>query len=572
MVSEVAQASKSGALDADTQQPVEVLVHSRFPGLALESPVQGWAYLQEFAQGIRAYNVLVNPTAEDDRWLGVCYFQLLDDQKALDAFFRSVQRGDQAAKINLAQVLRFLDRGEEAARELTSIRPESLNSYDHVFYLRIVSVHEENNGNLRAALKAAEEAWRRVQGIPEYPILAPSILSQLGTLHSRNGRAQRALWFLERAIQTTDGLEHLKSRLRRAAILNTLGRHREASAELETLLRHGVPRSFLPELYCYRGEIAWSGGNLDAAKAAFQDCITECIAVTRELQFTFEEFIARLSMVAIYCTQDHLSLDEARAHLARAQGLASDKSDRLHFRYREIYLLWCSRDYATEHALAELTALDEEFEEMGLLQEQAVVKLHRAGLLNEQSSDRTVRVLEELQGLTVTLQNQAFLTREWGLFPSLRRFARKTHPGLLGDSLGVLQLHTLGEERILLAGDPINIPLRRGVEILAYFLEHKAVSLHQLLLDIFPEEKPRSAKSYFHQFRHQLKEHIDGVEIEYDRESRLYMLKSEIDILWDVAELRAGRRTDDVGLFLPSSGTDWALTVDHSLERYRSEA
>ncbi len=209
---------------------------------------------------------------------------------------------------------------------------------------------------------------------------------------------------------------------------------------------------------------------------------------------------------------------------------------------------------------------------MGLLQEQAVVKLHRAGLLNEQSSDRTVRVLEELQGLTVTLQNQAFLTREWGLFPSLRRFARKTHPGLLGDSLGVLQLHTLGEERILLAGDPINIPLRRGVEILAYFLEHKAVSLHQLLLDIFPEEKPRSAKSYFHQFRHQLKEHIDGVEIEYDRESRLYMLKSEIDILWDVAELRAGRRTDDVGLFLPSSGTDWALTVDHSLERYRSEA
>lgn len=572
MVSEVAQAGNSGALDADTQQPVEVLVHSRFPGLALESPVQGWAYLQEFAQGIRAYNVLVNPTAEDDRWLGVCYFQLLDDQKALDAFFRAVQRGDQAAKINLAQVLRFLDRGEEAARELTSIRPESLNSYDHVFYLRIVSVHEENNGNLRAALKAAEEAWRRVQGIPEYPILAPSILSQLGTLHSRNGRAQRALWFLERAIQTTDGLEHLKSRLRRAAILNTLGRHREASAELETLLRHGVPRSFLPELYCYRGEIAWSGGHLDAAKAAFQDCITECVAVTRELQFTFEEFIARLSMVAIYCTQDHLSLDEARAHLARAQGLASDKSDRLHFRYREIYLLWCSRDYATEHALAELTALDEEFEEMGLLQEQAVVKLHRAGLLNEQSSDRTVRVLEELQGLTVTLQNQAFLTREWGLFPSLRRFARKTHPGLLGDSLGVLQLHTLGEERILLAGDPINIPLRRGVEILAYFLEHKAVSLNQLLLDIFPEEKPRSAKSYFHQFRHQLKEHIDGVEIEYDRESRLYMLKSEIDILWDVAELRAGRRSDDVGLFLPSSGTDWALTVDHSLERYRSEA
>lgn len=550
----------------DLEQPVEVLVQKRFPGVTLESPVQGWAYLQEFTRGVQTYEVLVNPTATDDRWVGVCHFQLVNDQNALDAFFRASQRGEQAAKINLAHLLRFLERGDEAASELASIRVDELNNYDRVFYLRIVSVNEETNGNLREALRAAEEAWKRVQGIPEYPILAPSILVQLGTLHSRNGRAQRALWFLERSIQTTEGVEHLKSRLRRATILNTLGRQREATTELEALLHLGTPRSFLPEFLCYQGGIAWSSGELEDARSSFLECITVC----QEFQVVFEEFLARLSLVAICCIQG--DMDEARTHLARAQDLVSDKSDRLNFRYREIYLLWRTKEYTTEHALTELAALDEEFEEMGLLQEQAVVKLHRAGLLHEQSSDRTARILDELQGLTVTLQNHAFLIREWDLFPDLRRFVQKSHPGLMGDSGGILHLRTLGEERILLAGDPVKIPLKRGVEVLAYFLEHKAVSLQKLLEDVFPDEKLRSAKSYFHQFRHQLKEHIDGVEIEYDRESRLYMLKSEIDILWDVAELRAGRKSGDVGPFLPSSGTDWALTVDHSLERYRSQA
>jgi hypothetical protein len=57
--------------------------------------------------------------------------------------------------------------------------------------------------------------------------------------------------------------------------------------------------------------------------------------------------------------------------------------------------------------------------------------------------------------------------------------------------------------------------------------------------------------------------------VEFDGESRMYRLKSEIDILWDVADLRAGRRKEAAGPFLPSSSSDWALTLDHALERYR---
>src|SRR5690606_22152513 len=100
---------------------------------------------------------------------------------------------------------------------------------------------EENSGNLREALRAAEEAWRRIQGMPEYPLLAPSVLSQLAVLYARIGRSQRALWFLERGLSGTRGIERLKARLRRATVLVALGRHQEARLDLESLELTGGP-------------------------------------------------------------------------------------------------------------------------------------------------------------------------------------------------------------------------------------------------------------------------------------------------------------------------------------------
>ena len=92
------------------------------------------------------------------------------------------------------------------------------------------------------------------------------------------------------------------------------------------------------------------------------------------------------------------------------------------------------------------------------------------------------------------------------------------------------------------------------------------------MADIFPDEKPSSAKSYFHQFRHQLRENLEGVEIEYDSEAKLYRLKSEIDVLWDVSELRSGRIMGETGVFLPTSGNEWAYLVDHDLDKFRNSA
>ena len=541
---------------------VQSLVAERFPDVELESEVQGWAFLGEFERGVEAYEALEAPTANDDRWLGVCYFQLFRDLDALEALYRAINRGEPGARVNAAHVLRFVERATEVDAELAKVDAESLRPYDRVLYHRVLSLQEENNGDLRNALKAAEDAWRIVQGIPESNLLAPSILAQLAILHGRIGRSQRALWFLERGLQFAGDLEHTKVRLKRSAVLINLGRFQEAQAELESL-DVPEPAPIQVERRMHQGQLYWAIGKIERAIEEFS--AASRMAVT--MQTTYEEFLSRLALVSILGSRDDFSA--ATEHITRAQALISDKSDRLVYRFREVVLLHRMGTYSASHTLQELDALVGGFSDMGLMQEECAVRLNIASIMFLLGQEDYAQQLDRVQALTVSLQNQAFLAPEWALLPELQREGQRTHPRIAGRASVVLQVFTLGQERLALGDSVVNIPLRRGTEVLAYFLEYKTVTLKRLLADIFPDDKPRSAKSYFHQFRHQLRENVDGLEIEYDSESKMYRLKSEIDIVWDVAELRAGRLVGETGLFLPSSGNDWALSVDRALDSYR---
>lgn len=545
---------------------VWTLVQEAFPGVRLESAIQGWAFLERFEEGIKAYEAIPSPSPKDDRWVGVCYFQLLRDLDALDVLFRAASRGEEGAHVFLAHVLPFVERGEEASAELSKAAFDQLSDYDKALYHRVLSIREEMNGNLREALRAAEEAWRRIQGVPEFAVLAPSILAQLAVLHGRIGRSQRALWFLERGLVSTSIGEQVKVRIRRAAVLVNLGRYREAIVELDSLDLADAPERYQPERNWLLGQIAIANGSMGLAVQRF----TQSIELATRLQFSYEELLCHLALVCILGVRG--DFQEASDHLTRAQSLISDKSDRLLFRFREVLLNFWMNRYTAQHALQEYEGLIHAFGEMGLLQEQAAVRLHRGNLLRMLGNSGWERELDDLQALSVALQNPALLVREWALLPELREIAFVTHPRIAGKAPVFLEVFTLGDEKMSLDGRPVHIPLRRGVEVLAYFLEHKAVSLKSILSDVFPDEKPSAAKSYFHQFRHQLRENLDGVEIEYDSEAKLYRLKSEIDLLWDVSELRAGRVMGETGVFLPSSNNHWAQALDHSLNKFRSTA
>lgn len=554
----------SGPVSGKSAIDVRSLVEVRFPGVALESDIQGWAFLERFEEGVRAFEAIKNPTAQDFRWVGVCFYQLVRDNEALESLYTAIEMQDEGARVNLAHLLPFLERGDEASRELSRVEMARLTAYDQALYYRVLSIREENTGNLSEALRAAEEAWRRIQSMPEYAILAPSVLAQLAILHGRIGRSQRALWFLERGLSSTAGIESLKVRLRRAAVLVGLGRFQEARLELESFDLINAPENCQGERNFLLGEISLADGNIRSAIGKY----AHTIEIAQRLNFNYEELLSRLALVCIHGSQGDFSA--AQEHLSRAQELISDKADRLVFRFREVLLMLWQERYTPAHATEELDALIDAFGDMGLLQEQAAVKLHKADLMRKQGKSEFTLELDALQALSVTLQNPSFLAREWALLPELQKIAQETHPRIAGTTTKVLEVFTLGEERVTIDGQPLNIPLRRGVEVLAYLLEKKAVTLQDVMDDVFPNDNPRSAKSYFHQFRHQLREHLDGLEIEYDSESKMYRLTSEINVLWDVAELRAGRGMGVTGTFLPDSKNLWARGVDADLDQYRA--
>src|SRR5690606_40881472 len=80
-------------------------VEAAFPGIELKSEIQGYAFLERFADGVERYKALSSPSPDDDRWAGVCFYQLLRDDEALIALERAAARGQPAARINKAHLL-----------------------------------------------------------------------------------------------------------------------------------------------------------------------------------------------------------------------------------------------------------------------------------------------------------------------------------------------------------------------------------------------------------------------------------------------------------------------------------
>lgn len=402
----------AGLFSGHVAESVETRIEYRFPGVALSSTVQGWVYLEDFAQGIKEFGSLAAPSAADLRWLGVCYFQLFDDAKALHAFAEALARGEGAARVNLAHLLQVSNRAEEAAQELEKIDVAQLEPYDQAFFLRVRSIHEENNGNIREALRFAEEAWRRLQGIPEFKILAPSVLTQLGILHGRVGRAQRAMWFLDRAAQLTVGLEQLKIKMRWATVAVAQG---EVNRVLDEILSHdfsSAPEPIQVEQEWLLGEVYWHVQKFERAIEHYQ----QATALAKKNEIAYEEFLSRVALATLYA---HMQQNKyALRELQRAQQLISDRSDRLQYRFREILVFHWRGFYRPRHAIAELETVGRGFGDMGLLQEQGSVKLHVAALRQSISDPACSTDLDALRALGLTLQNPHYLEREAALLPS----------------------------------------------------------------------------------------------------------------------------------------------------------
>lgn len=399
--------------------PVERL-KQRYPGINVLSDVQAHALLGEFQAGIDLFNALAAPNKHDHRWLGVCHFSSFDDNQAVSAYMKAIEMHSQEARINLAHSLAFVDRAEEISEQLEQVNFETLSVYDRVFYLRVKSLNDERNGQLMVALRQAEYAWRLVQGAPEFPLLAPQLLNQLGILHGRIGRAQRALWYLDRNLELTAGEDNLSVRLTRIRVLSSLGLLQQAREEFAQLT--DVPEQYRAISHVRSAELSWAEGDIGEAIRQYE----EASSLARRLQQGFEEFQASLDLAVLLARFTDRELGKS---LSRAQVQISDRSDRLMYRFREILLFLWNNHYTPSHVADELTIVSSSLNDMGLLQEQGWVDAHAAHALAVSGHQERARdVLDSLCALAATLQNSAFLSREWLLMPEFRAEVEVSHP------------------------------------------------------------------------------------------------------------------------------------------------
>lgn len=532
---------------------IQSAVTKHHPGVILESPIQGLVFLREFERGVASYEEMTEKTGLDDRWAGICYFHMHQDIRAVELFYRAISRGVDSARINLAHALGYIERGDEVIPELLKINPTELSTYDKVLFYRVKSLHEETNGDLVTALGDAEVAWELVQGAPHFSILAPDILSQLAVLNGRVGRAQKALAFIDKNLSISTGVDALRARIQRAHILITLGRFTDAILELAASKLTSAPQYLASIVLIYRGEASWALGHLDEAIKYFE----KAVEIAASLDLGFEEFLARVRLALLNGVQG--KFDIAYEHLNYSESLVGDRSDRLYFRFREVVLERMTGRMSPADSVAELGIVADELGKMGALQEQGWVRFHIAYQLWQMNDQKFNRELDEAQSLGILLQNPAYLTRELALLPE---FAKVTGARLGTAPVRTLTVQTLGQEELLLDGMPVQLPLRRAVEILTYFLDRGSVSLGTLIHELFPNEKPRTAKSYFHQFRYQLSQHVHGLHVHFDPTTRTYSLKSEIAIVWDVEALRAGDHSLIGQVFLPDSKGAWARKMN----------
>ena len=403
----------------------KVRLETRYPGIAVSSSIQAHALLGEFEEGIAAAQELEDPSPDDCRWLGVCHFSLFDDDAAIDAYLKAIERGCDEARINLAHSLAFVDRAQEISGQLEQVHFERLSLYDRVFYLRVKSLNDERNGQLAVALKQAEYAWRIVQGAPEFPLLAPQLLNQLGILHGRIGRAQRALWYLDRNLELTAGEDNLAVHLTRVRVLSALGHHDQARDELAAL--RTVPEQYEAIKGVRSAELSWAEGKIRKAITSYRSA---CDSAQR-LHQSFEVFQASLDLGTLLARFTTPTNPEVAETFTRAQEQISDRSDRLLFRFREILLLQWEGRYSATHAADELLALSTDLNQMGLLQEQGWVDAHAAyHLWKCDATNRSNEVLDSLVALAATLQNPAFLSREWMLMREFAEHVSASHPSI----------------------------------------------------------------------------------------------------------------------------------------------
>ncbi|GAA5533732.1 BTAD domain-containing putative transcriptional regulator [Deinococcus aluminii] len=536
----------------------------------------------QFAEGLRHHAALKAPTPADDLWAGQCLVLLQRRVEGLSLLLRARARGQEDAGALAAVAHRFGGEVERAERLLESLHPARLSPFGRAVAGRERGMLLFQAGRPREALAPLQRAWETAVSDAVARRFLGSFSAALGLVLGELGRDASAVAYVNLALPHASPPQRAPLLWVRALSSVHSGQFAEAERDLDSIAALQTAPDALPLLRYYRGVLAQTRGLWAEAAGQYQDSAeAACAALQPET-----EFYARLRLGALATAQD--DLDTARAHLARARGLADGPRMQAFLALRQGAWLVRARD---PRALAVLTQARQGFGALQLGRELGLTHLH---LAEAHLRDGRAGAAQDHLALAVDLRHAlgsgTVLAAELHSLPAVREalrsppayldVLRRDVEALEGQLPPRLTLTTLGGCGLTLGGERVrlNVGLARTVELLAFLLERGEATLEEVQTHVFEDRGPRQARGYLHVARHALGRAVPQLQVPFDRARRVYGLRPcGVRLGWDVQELRqAVRLGGEVGLrralglyagrFLPASDTAWAAGVRDELE------
>ncbi len=540
--------------------------------IRLKSPVQGYFYLEQYAEGVRRFEGIYAPSADDERWGGVCYDALHRPSTARILIDQAIAKHNLGAQLELAR--HWLRLGENAAalEQLNRLDPLALEPIDRMLWYSSRSEAISRLESVESALPDAERALLEVQNLPEFSVCAPWVYGALGQLYAAHGDDHSALYYLNRALEVTlnPGVE---LRVELASSLISLGRLEEAQLELKQaeLKQVELKMGQEPQRDAGRLEACW--GRFYGVQTHQGEAEHHFRAALGHAQTSGNPETALEARLALLVSQALQGSPEADLHLQQASELLNTpyqptSYQAVLFELRNAQAGLLQQRLEPGKAAQTLLECAGQFERLGRVREQGWALLHAANAQLEAGQDSaTLVTLEALSQQVRRVHNPALLWGEWGsLSERLLSLLEREFPALrVGVPSSVIDLITLGQERIVVGGKIVPVPMRRFVEVLTYIHQHGEVSLAQVVRDIFCDEPLQKTRNYFHQLRHQLKLYTPQLEVMYSSQRRTYRLESKLVIRWDVDRVRSGQTRLGGREFLPGSGSEWVMRLGAEL-------
>jgi tetratricopeptide (TPR) repeat protein len=563
--------------------------------LAEISSIQRLAQNACYKEGWEFYQQLPMPSATDDRWAGICLWNLGRLEDARTMFTRAKRRGEIGALIGLASISRLLRDFHNCEAYLDAAFDCSLSPDDWVRALRERGDLHRARNQLKAAVAAYSEARLEAELCEEAKTLIPMIDQSLGYTYHLLGNDRKAKETLDRALLSTNSTLRAYVHMTRTFVCIFSGDFVSAESALNQHDYENINNPFFYSFQLYTNGIYKIVQNdLNNALLYFK----KSIEITEKHDFIETDCLSKLGISKSYIGLKQF--DEARAALKRAENLEVDP-ECLAARDLTAGVLWTNLNQL-EKANEYLLSAQEYYQAHELARELAWTHLHFAVWhLKNNDSEAASNSLEHVSDIANALGGTAFLMLELRLISDIQALAAIATPYGLNALKPVLEanlepeevkvplehrpvvnefrIRAFGQPMLLANGKPVHLSsTAKTLEVLSYLMLHPMSTLEKILTDVFEESDPKAARNNFHQIKHQLVQHSNGLQIAYDRVTRTYSLEAKnASLTWDYSEMMRFLSVpvdNDLnlaldlyaGAFLRHSSAEWVEEVRSNVE------